>query len=37
MFEYIKGYSPVHNAKVELTLSTTMVTTGDHDDKSSAA
>jgi prolyl oligopeptidase len=33
MFEYIKGYSPVHNVKVGTHYPATMVTTGDHDDR----
>jgi prolyl oligopeptidase len=33
MFEYIKGYSPVHNVKVGIQYPATMVTTGDHDDR----
>jgi prolyl oligopeptidase len=33
MFEYIKGYSPVHNVKVGTKYPATMVTTGDHDDR----
>lgn len=33
MFEYIKGYSPVHNVKVGAKYPATMVTTGDHDDR----
>ena len=33
MFEYIKGYSPVHNVKVGTSYPATMVTTGDHDDR----
>ena len=32
MFEYLKGYSPVHNVKKEA-YPATMVTTGDHDDR----
>jgi prolyl oligopeptidase len=33
MFEYIKGYSPVHNVKQNTKYPATMVTTGDHDDR----
>jgi prolyl oligopeptidase len=33
MFEYIKGYSPVHNVKEGGKYPATMVTTGDHDDR----
>lgn len=33
MFEYIKGYSPVHNVKQGTKYPATMVTTGDHDDR----
>lgn len=33
MFEYIKGYSPVHNVKPGVQYPATMVTTGDHDDR----
>ena len=33
MFEYIKGYSPVHNVKSGVKYPATMVTTGDHDDR----
>lgn len=33
MFEYIKGYSPVHNVKKGTHYPATMVTTGDHDDR----
>ncbi len=33
MFEYIKGYSPVHNVKEGVQYPATMVTTGDHDDR----
>ena len=33
MFEYIKGYSPVHNVKKGTNYPATMVTTGDHDDR----
>jgi prolyl oligopeptidase len=33
MFEYIKGYSPVHNVKKGVRYPATMVTTGDHDDR----
>lgn len=33
MFNYIKGYSPVHNVKEGTTYPATLVTTGDHDDR----
>ena len=33
MFDYIKGYSPVHNVKAGVRYPATMVTTGDHDDR----
>ncbi|SEQ23171.1 prolyl oligopeptidase family serine peptidase [Neolewinella agarilytica] len=33
MFEYLKGYSPVHNVKPGTNYPATMVTTGDHDDR----
>ncbi|WP_051364226.1 prolyl oligopeptidase family serine peptidase [Flavobacterium limnosediminis] len=33
MFNYIKGYSPVHNVKKGTHYPATMVTTGDHDDR----
>lgn len=33
MFEYLKGYSPVHNVKKGVHYPATMVTTGDHDDR----
>ena len=33
MFEYLKGYSPVHNIKAGTKYPATMVTTGDHDDR----
>ena len=33
MFNYIKGYSPVHNVKAGTKYPATMVTTGDHDDR----
>ncbi len=33
MFEYLKGYSPVHNVKKGIQYPATMVTTGDHDDR----
>lgn len=33
MFNYLKGYSPVHNVKEGITHPATMVTTGDHDDR----
>ncbi|RZN76046.1 MAG: S9 family peptidase, partial [Winogradskyella sp.] len=33
MFDYLKGYSPVHNVKEDVEYPATMVTTGDHDDR----
>ena len=33
MFEYLKGYSPVHNVKKGVSYPATLVTTGDHDDR----
>ncbi len=33
MFEYLKGYSPVHNIKEGVAYPATLVTTGDHDDR----
>ncbi|PIY12369.1 MAG: S9 family peptidase [Flavobacteriaceae bacterium CG_4_10_14_3_um_filter_33_47] len=33
MFEYLKGYSPVHNIKHGVNYPATLVTTGDHDDR----
>ena len=33
MFEYLKGYSPVHNVKEGVEYPATMVTTSDHDDR----
>ncbi len=33
MFDYLKGYSPVHNVKKGAEYPATMVTTGDHDDR----
>jgi prolyl oligopeptidase len=33
MFEYLKGYSPVHNIKSGIEYPATLVTTGDHDDR----
>ncbi len=33
MFEYLKGYSPVHNVKTGTLYPATLVTTGDHDDR----
>ncbi|WP_412972663.1 prolyl oligopeptidase family serine peptidase [Glaciecola sp. MF2-115] len=33
MFEYLKGYSPVHNVKSGVEYPATMVTTADHDDR----
>jgi len=33
MFEYLKGYSPLHNIKAGVQYPATMVMTGDHDDR----
>ena len=33
MFEYLKGYSPVHNVKKGVKYPATLVTTADHDDR----
>lgn len=33
MFEFLKGYSPVHNVKKGIEYPATMITTGDHDDR----
>lgn len=33
MFEYLKSYSPLHNVKAGVCYPSTMVTTGDHDDR----
>lgn len=33
MFEYLKGYSPVHNVRKGTEYPATMITTGDHDDR----
>lgn len=33
MFEYLKGYSPLHNLKPNTAYPATMVTTADHDDR----
>ena len=33
MFNYLKGYSPVHNVKEGVEYPATIVTTGDHDDR----
>ncbi len=33
MFQYLKGYSPVHNVKAGVEYPATLITTGDHDDR----
>ena len=33
MFEYLKGYSPLHNVKAGVTYPATFIMTGDHDDR----
>ncbi len=33
MFDYLKGYSPVHNVKLGVQYPATLITTGDHDDR----
>ena len=33
MFDYLKGYSPVHNVKAGTSYPATLITTGDHDDR----
>ncbi|WP_439152516.1 prolyl oligopeptidase family serine peptidase [Winogradskyella sp.] len=33
MFDYLKGYSPVHNVKESVEYPATLITTGDHDDR----
>ena len=33
MFEYLLGYSPLHNLKAGTTYPATLITTGDHDDR----
>lgn len=33
MFDYLKGYSPIHNVKEGVSYPATMITTGDHDDR----
>ncbi|QIA09458.1 prolyl oligopeptidase family serine peptidase [Draconibacterium halophilum] len=33
MFDYLKGYSPVHNVKAGVAYPATLITTGDHDDR----
>ena len=33
MFEYLKGYSPLHNVKAGVKYPATMIMTGDHDDR----
>ena len=33
MFDYLKGYSPVHNVKKGVNYPATLITTSDHDDR----
>ena len=33
MFDYLKGYSPIHNVKAGTSYPATLITTGDHDDR----
>ena len=33
MFDYLKGYSPVHNVNADVQYPATLITTGDHDDR----
>jgi prolyl oligopeptidase len=33
MFEYLKGYSPVHNVNIGVKYPATLILTGDHDDR----
>lgn len=33
MFDFIKGYSPLHNIKTNVEYPATLITTGDHDDR----
>ncbi len=32
MFNYLKGYSPIHNVATDVEYPATLITTGDHDD-----
>src|SRR5690606_42096278 len=33
MFQYLKGYSPVHNVREGINYPATLITSGDHDDR----